>query len=219
MKIPFTVEEFFGVFARYNEAVWPMQVILTLLALTAVAMLYGGRSFQSRLISALLACLWGWMAIAYHFTFFTLINPAAWLFGAMFLAAGLWFAWMGIMRVKLRFRLTGGIRGWAGWLLIGFALVAYPLLGNLLGHRYPAVPTFGLPCPTTIFTIGILLFVASPVPKSVFIVPLIWSLIGSMAAFQLGVCQDLGLLVAGVVGLVAAIAGPAQPTAASSAVV
>jgi hypothetical protein len=68
------------------------------------------------------------------------------------------FAWIGVMRNKLHFSLRGGIRGWTGGLLIIFSLIIYPLLGLLFGHRYPTMPTFGLPCPTTIFTIGVLLF-------------------------------------------------------------
>ena len=94
---------------------------------------------------------------------------------------------------------------------MGFGLVIYPLLGYVMGHHYPAVPTFGLPCPTTVFTIGVLLFVSAPLPRSVFIVPLLWAAVGSIAAFQLGVLQDLGLLVAGLVGLVAVIFVPALP--------
>jgi len=69
------------------------------------------------------------------------------------------------------------------------------------GHRYPRVPTFGLPCPTTIFTLGILLLASFPFPKSVFIVPFLWSVVGTSAAFQLGVLQDLSLLVSGLLGL------------------
>ena len=43
-----------------------------------------------------------------------------------------------------------------------------------------------------------LLFLVVPMPRSVFVVPLLWAVVGSTAAFQLGVLQDLGLLVAGV---------------------
>src|SRR5579859_1399733 len=75
-------------------------------------------------------------------------------------------------------------------------------LSFLAGHRYPAMPTFGLPCPTTIFTLGLLLFVVPPIPKSVFVVPLIWATIGSIAAFQLSVPQDMGLLVTGLIAAV-----------------
>jgi hypothetical protein len=143
MGIPFSIEQFFSVFAQYNESVWPMQVILNLLALVAIILLYRARPLKSRVLSAVLSFLWGWMAIAYHFAFFTTINSAAWLFGAVFMAGAFWFAWTGVIRSKLHFRLGGGIRGWAGGFLIGFALIAYPLLGYGMGHHYPAVPTFG----------------------------------------------------------------------------
>jgi Family of unknown function (DUF6064) len=58
------------------------------------------------------------------------------------------------------------------------------------------IPTFGLPCPTTIFTAGLLLL-APPHSRSVAIVPIVWSLIGGSAAFVLGVTADYALPVAG----------------------
>lgn len=36
MKLPFTVEQFFGIFRDYNETVWPAQVVLLGLALAAI---------------------------------------------------------------------------------------------------------------------------------------------------------------------------------------
>ncbi len=204
MKIPFTVEQFFEVFSRYNESVWPVQILLTLLACAIIVLLFGDR-LCSRLIAAVLSFFWAWMAIAYHFVFFTDINPAAWFFGACFLSGAFWFAWIGVIRDKLRFSLHGGIRTWLGGLLIVFSLAMYPLIGYLSGHRYPAVPTFGLPCPTTIFTLGILMFAVIPIPRSAFVVPVLWSAIGSFGAFQLGVTQDYGLLIAGLIGLIVAL--------------
>jgi hypothetical protein len=219
MKLPFSLDQFFEVFAQYNEGVWPMQVVLNALALVVIALLFRDRPSGNRVIAAMLSFLWAWTAIAYHFTFFTDINSAAWLFGAAFLFGALWFGWVGVIRSRLRFLLRGGIRGWIGGLLILYALVIYPLIGYLLGHRYPAVPTFGLPCPTTIFTIGVLFFAAAPLPRSVFAVPVLWSAVGSMAAFQLGVLQDLGLLAAGLCGIAAAIFAPeaADPTLRTNA--
>jgi len=214
METQFTAEQFLEVFARYNQSVWPMQLILYLLALATIVVLYRGWPSGSRVISAVLSFFWGWMAIAYHFIFFTDINPAAWLFGAVFLVGALWFAWIGVLKGRLIFRFRGGMRGWAGGILMAYALALYPLLGHFLGHRYPAVPTFGLPCPTTIFTLGMLLFAAAPLPRSVFIVPLLWAAVGSTAAFRFGILQDLGLLVAGVIGLAAVIATPAPSESA-----
>ena len=174
----------------------------TILAV-AIALLFRAGPWQSRLVSALLSFFWAWRAIACHFAFFTAINPAAWFCGAVFLAGAFQSAWRGVLRSRIRLQVCGGIRGWVGGMLIAFTLVVYPWLGYVLGHRYPAAPTFGWPCPTTIFAIGMLLFAAAPTPRSVFVVPLLWSAIGSIAAFQLGVLQDLGLLVAGLVGLIA----------------
>ena len=81
----FTAEQFFRVFAQYNESVWPMQFVLSLLAFTAIVLLYREGRWQGRLISAALSFFWAWMGIVYHFLFFTAINPAAWLFGVIFL--------------------------------------------------------------------------------------------------------------------------------------
>jgi hypothetical protein len=107
------------------------------------------------------------------------------------------------------FRPAGGARGIAGGALIVFALVLYPAIGYALGHRYPAAPTFGLPCPTTIFTLGLLLF-ARPAPRWVIVVPLLWAAVGSVAAFQLGVPEDLSLLAAGAMALAFTMADNSQ---------
>jgi hypothetical protein len=205
MTLPFTVEQFFEVFVRYNQGVWPMQVVLVALALAAVLLLFVPRPHGSQVISAIVSFLWAWMAIAYHFAFFAAINPGARFFGAFFLLGAFWFAWIGVIKDHLRFAAHGGLRAWLGGLLIAFALLGYPLLGALLGHWYPATPTFGLPCPTTIYTIGMLLFAVAPVPRSAFIAPVLWSMIGATAAFTLGVPQDYSLLAAGLIGAAAAI--------------
>lgn len=178
-----------------------------------VVLLFRPRPYGSRIIAASLSFFWAWMAITYHFIFFTEINPAAWLFGSVFLAGAVYFAWLGVLKDKLQFSPRGGIRGWLGGLLILFSLVIYPLVGLLFGHRYPTMPTFGLPCPTTILTIGVLLFAVAPFPRAVFVVPVLWSFVGSVAAVILRVPQDYGLLLAGLIGLVA---GFCPPTAAAT---
>jgi hypothetical protein len=92
--------------------------------------------------------------------------------------------------------------GIMGIILVAYALLIYPVLGYWWDHIYPASPTFGLPCPTTIFTFGILLFSSSKISPWVFIIPFLWSLIGFSAAFSLGIKEDTGLLVAGLLSIV-----------------
>ena len=199
MQLPFTPAQFFEVFRQYNEAVWPMQVLLNLLALAAlVTLLRPGRG-ASRVAAFILALLWTWTGVAYHWAFFIAINKAAWGFGAVFLLGATAFLWTGVVKGRLDFGTARGPRGILGWMLIGYALVVYPLLTTWFGHAYPELPTFGLPCPTTIYSIGLLCFLAAPFPRLVLAAPLIWTLVGTQAVFLLGVYADLGLLVAGLV--------------------
>jgi Family of unknown function (DUF6064) len=77
VKIPFTSAEFYGVFSAYNMAVWPMQLPLLALGVLAVVLLIRQRINASVGISAILAFLWVWQALACHLAFFTAINPLA----------------------------------------------------------------------------------------------------------------------------------------------
>ena len=73
MNLPFTVEQFFEVFARYNDGVWPAQWLLTALALVVVVLIVQGKASHGLWIAAALSALWSWMALAYHFAYFTAI--------------------------------------------------------------------------------------------------------------------------------------------------
>lgn len=201
MKLPFTVEQFFDVFRSYNEALWPAQVLLLAVALAAIGLVVFPRRWAGVGVSAILAFLWGWLGLAYHLAFFTAINPLAYVFSAVSLAGAVVFVWHGIVRRTLEFRLSRSARTAAGVCLVLFALIVYPAWSVYTGHSYPAMPTFGLPCPTTIFTIGLLAFLVPPYPRSALLVPVLWSLVGSQAAFLLSVPQDLGLLIAAAAGV------------------
>ncbi|WP_260293574.1 DUF6064 family protein [Sedimenticola hydrogenitrophicus] len=202
--MPFSREAFIDLFVQYNEAFWPVQWLLVGLASLAVALAVNPRRRSAPAagvgVSLILAFLWAWLALAYHLLYFTRINPLAWPFSAVSLIGALAFLWQGVVRRRLRFHWTGDGHAWTGGALIGFALVLYPLWSWGAGHRYPNLVTFGLPCPTTIFTIGLLGLLETPHPRGVLIVPILWSLVGVQAALLLGVPQDLGLLAAALFG-------------------
>ncbi|WP_339379209.1 DUF6064 family protein [aff. Roholtiella sp. LEGE 12411] len=46
----------------------------------------------------------------------------------------------------------------------------YPLIGYSLERTFPSLPTFGIPCPTTIFTFGLLFWTNKKFPSSLLIV-------------------------------------------------
>lgn len=202
MQLPFSVDQFYAVFRDYNTTLWPAQVVLLALAGVAVLLVSVPRRWSGAGVSAVLAFLWSWLGIAYHFAFFTSINPLAYGFAAGSILGSLVFFWHGVIRRRLAFRPGLNSGTITGVVLLVYALFVYPLWSVVAGHGYPQLPTFGLPCPTTIFTIGLLAFVVRPFPRSVLLVPVLWSFVGGQAAFLLGVPQDLGLLVAGVAGVV-----------------
>lgn len=212
MVLPFTSEQFFAVFGAYNEAVWPAQFFLLALAVLALVLVAFPRTWSGWAVSAILAVFWAWLAVAYHLAFFAAINPLAYVFAAVSAAGALVFLWQGVVRRKLRFRLTRSSRVGVGVTLVAFALLIYPVWSAYSGHGFPEMPTFGLPCPTTLFTMGLLAFLVPPYPRSTLLVPVLWCLVGAQAAFLLGVWQDLGLLVAAAVGAVL-IARPSVPVA------
>jgi len=194
MPMPFTTAQFFDVMRQYNEAVWPGQLVLYTIGLAAAAVAIW-KPQRSNLVLGVVALFWGWMAVAYHLAFFTAINPMAYVFAAMFLAEAILIAWHALRttRLQLSSNVSPG-RRMIGLSLMAYALLIYPVLGYLLGQRYPALPTFGLPCPTTIFTLGILVWCARPVPWSVFIVPTVWAVIATSAAVSFGIGEDFALL-------------------------
>jgi len=134
--------------------------------------------------------------------YFSAINGAAIGFGILFVVQAILWLVYGVFRPRLSFRAE--IDGYwiAGLVLIVYAMLIYPVIGALLGHGYPRSPSFGVaPCPTTIFTFGLLLWTSAKVPKAVLVIPFLWSLLGFVAALTLGIREDAGLLVAGVLGV------------------
>lgn len=172
MALPFTVEQFYGAFRDHNMAV-----------------------------SEMLGLLCAWSALVSHQAFFSPISPAAYGIAAVSAVGAIVFVWQGVVRRKLTFRWAPGPKAAAGTVLIAFAPVLHPVWPAYAGHPYPTTPTFGLPCPTTIFTIAMRCFALPHTPRSPLIVPILWCAVGAQAAFFLGVWPDLGLIAAGVVDL------------------
>jgi len=202
MKLPFTLEQFLDVFRQYNIAIWPMQVVLIILALIAFYFSIRNKTYSNKIIVIILAFLWIWMSIMYHFLFFSSINKAAIAFGCLFMIQSLLFLYFGIIKNKINLRFNTDLYGVTGVILIVFALLIYPIIGYWVGHVYPSSPTFGLPCPTTIFTFGILLLSTTRIPMVIIIIPFLWALIGFSAAFSLGIKEDISLLVSGLLSIV-----------------
>ncbi|MDR8393156.1 DUF6064 family protein [Aliifodinibius sp. S!AR15-10] len=203
MELPFTTDQFLELFKTYNTSIWPAQVVAYLMGGLSIYLAFQKTGGSDRMISLILSAFWLWMGTIYHLTFFTSINTAAYGFGTLFIIQGLLFLGVGVWKKQLKFQLKRDVYGFTGAILILYAMVIYPLIGAQLGHGYPYAPMFGVtPCPATIFTFGILLWTAVKVPWWILLIPGIWSVIGFTAAIKLGILEDTGLFVAGILGII-----------------
>lgn len=199
--LPFTREQFFEVFAAYNAANWPAVVAAYPLALVAVAAAWRGGPRARRWLGPIMALMWAWVGLAYHGLYFSPINPVARIFAGGFLLQAALFAAHAVFGGGLAFEQRNRARSWGGAVLVFYAMVAYPLIGLAAGERYPAMPLFGVaPCPLLIFTFGLLLW-ASRARWWLWVVPLLWSVIGGSAALVLSVPQDWALPAAALAAL------------------
>jgi Family of unknown function (DUF6064) len=195
MTVPFTSRQFFDVFVAYNMAIWPAQIGAYVLGLVAVTALW---LKLPKLILSILALMWLWNAIGYHYLFFSSINPAAKLFAGLFTLEAVLLAICAGTTMSVSFCLARNFRTTAGLGFIACAMVVYPILGWWAGHGFMASPMFGVaPCPTTIFTIGVLLLARGRWVLWISVVPILWSVVGLAAAVQLGMFEDFALPIAG----------------------
>ena len=193
--MPFSVVTFFDVFARYNEAIWPLQTFAYLAGLLVLAVLFRTSRLSTIIIISALAAMWAINGIGYHWIFFTEINPVAPVFAALFVVQAVLLLAAPWLFSDLAFAVSRDARSLVGLAMIAFATLIYPAWGAFAGHSYPATPLFGVaPCPTTIFTVGVLLLGNWRAVRWLLIIPAIWSLIGGSAAILLRVPQDAGLL-------------------------
>lgn len=86
--LPFTHQQFLEVFASYNLAVFPAQIIAYLIGAGMITLLLRPGPNTDRMLSAGLALMWLWTGLVYHGLFFSPINPAAVAFGAAFALQG-----------------------------------------------------------------------------------------------------------------------------------
>ena len=200
--LPFTAEVLSSVLEQYNRAIWPAQIIATGLGLAAVVSTLRPFPGSGRLIGAALAAAWAWIGVVYYLMHMATIDFTAPALGVFFVIQGALLAWTGALRGRLAWRFRADAFGWTGIGLVVLAMAATPLIAWLAGHGWPRAPMVGVaPCPTAIFTIGMLLLVDGRTPLHLVAIPVLGSLYCGTVAWLLNLPEDLAVALAGVGGL------------------
>lgn len=198
MKTPFTFDQFFQVFQNYNTEIFPFQLIILAMGVVAVILIHNKKSIGNKLIAGFLGFLWIWIGLVYHLYFFTGINQAAYGFGTLFILQGIFFL-IELFRNRLQFSFASKTSNYIAYFFILFGLIIYPLISYLSSGLFSETIALGLPCPTTIFTFGILMLTNKKMSKYLLIIPSIWAIIGTGAATNFGIYQDYVMLLSAIV--------------------
>jgi uncharacterized membrane protein HdeD (DUF308 family) len=195
MKMPFTVEQFLQVFENYNHSLFPVQLIILLFAVLCLFFVHAQKKNTAKFVGAFLGLLWIWAGLVYHILFFSSINPAAYIFGGLFILEGILILMQAFRHETFNFQLSQNWRSYIGYFFILFGIIIYPLIGYFIQGLPDRIISLGLPCPSTILTFGFFMLASERLPKYLLIIPTIWALIGLSTAMNFGIYQDLMLLI------------------------
>lgn len=199
MKTPFTTEQFFNVFEKYNSAIFPFQLIILLLGFIGLLLIHSKNSIKNKIIGSFLGMLWIWIGFAYHIAFFSEINKVALVFGVIFILQGLLILYNTLVTGRLIFNFIPTTKDYIGYFFLVFGLIIYPIIGYFAEDSFNRIISLGLPCPTTILTFGFFMLTNNKFPKFLLIIPSLWAVVGLSAAINFGVYQDFMILISAVI--------------------
>jgi len=198
MKLPFSTEQFLNVIEKYNSNIFPFQLIILLMGIVCLFLLHAKIDAKNKLIGIYLGVLWIWIGVVYHLAYFTVINKAAFLFGGIFILQGFFILFSTLVKNKLIFTFTLQTKDYLGYFFILYGLIIYPIISYLVEGSFASTIVIGLPCPSTIFTFGFFILASSKFPNYLLIIPSLWAVVGLSAAINIGVFQDVIILIAAI---------------------
>jgi len=163
------VSDFYDLFLTYNQAVWPMPIVMYILAIAIFILSIQKKQSSNAIILYILSFFWLWNGIVFSLLYFGSFSPMFYLAAILFIFQSVVFFLNGsgvAVKPQLSFQLQNNCKTWAGMFFIIYALILYPIIGWATGHAYPGSPIFGTaPCPTAIFTVGLFLFSEKKIPS------------------------------------------------------
>jgi hypothetical protein len=82
-----------------------------------------------------------------------------------------------------------------------YGLTIYPIISYFTESSVVQTISLGLPCPSTILTFGFFILAAYKIPRHLLLIPFIWAVIGISAALNIGIYQDLMIIVAAIAAI------------------
>ncbi len=180
-------------FELHNAAVWPAQIATLLLGTSIVyAVLRPGR-VADRIVPLGLGAVWIWIAWTFFVQHYATINWAAPYVAPIFALQGVALAALATgpgLRLPGRNERSASV--YAALILLGFSLIAYPMLAPAMGRPLAAAEVFGIaPDPTATGTLAALALRQGRLRWPLMMVPALWSVITGLTLWTLGTVEFL----------------------------
>lgn len=194
--ILFSPQTYYRMFAQYHARIFPLQVIFLASAIALPIIMRRSPERAERVVAAVLAAWWLWVAIAFHLARYSTINWAARSFALVFAAQGLLLAWFAL--THRRPRSMPNQLGAFG--LFGVAALA-PAGSLLAGRELTQLELIGVtPDPTAIATLAFAV-TATRFRLALAIIPLVWCAIGGATLWALDSVEAWIPLLGAIAGL------------------
>lgn len=185
--ILFSPRTYYRLLERHNVALWPGHILALGLGLVVAGLLRRPTASHQRVVSALLAVLWAWVAWAFFWNRYATINWAAVYIVPLFAVEVLLLIWIGVVHQRLSWVAKRDAAGVIGPTLFIVGLALYPALAPLLGRPWQQAEVFGVaPDPTAIATLGLLLLAQGRPRWELMAVPVIWCVLSGATLWALG---------------------------------
>jgi len=204
----FSAQTYYRLFELYNLEWWPLQMLALALGAAVLALGWRGGERAGRAIAVILAVCWLWVAWAFHWQYYASINLVAGYFALAFALQALLLLWLGVVRGRLAPVPATRLQQRAGFGLLLFALLIFPLMGPLLGRSWTQSEVFGMaPDPTALATLGALLLAGPRRVWWLYPIPLAWCLISGTTLWAMEVPDFAIVPLAALLALTLAVGG------------
>ena len=180
----FSPRTYYRLFELYNPALWPLQIVALALGLAILVLIWRKPAWCGRIVAAMLAACWLFVAWAYLLERYDTINFAARYYALGFAVQAVLLLWTGVLRDRLHFDVSN-LAGKLGLAILLYALAIHPLIAPLAGRPWTQAEIFGLaPDPTAIATLGVLL-AADRAHWHLLVIPLLWCMISGLTLWTM----------------------------------
>ena len=173
----FSPRTYYRLIELYNRDIWPAQLLVLAAGLALLFLIESRTPLQGRLITAILALSWLWVAWAFHYQRYATINWAIAYVAPLFVLEAVMLMLAKGTADRPLFNIDRSVAAGIGLTFYLYALVLHPLVPLIEGRTLRSAEVFAIaPDPTAIATLGLLTL--APVRKALLlgIIPAAWCL-------------------------------------------